>query len=43
MSARSYYSATIKDFLSAHENYILAELVKQHPFDLGSVKSYAQI
>ena len=35
MSARSYYSATIKDFLSTHENYILAEMVKQHPFDLN--------
>ena len=35
MSTRSYYSATIKDFLATHENYILAEMVKSHPFDLN--------
>lgn len=35
MSTRSYYSSTIKDFLSTHENYILAEMVKSHPFDLN--------
>lgn len=37
MTTRSYYSAKISDFLSAHENYILAEMVKQHPFDLNDV------
>ena len=35
MSERSYYSATINDFLATHENYILAEMVKKHPFDLN--------
>lgn len=35
MSTRSYYSAAIKDFLATHENYILAEMVKSHPFDLN--------
>ena len=35
MSTRSYYSTTIKDFLATHENYILAEMVKSHPFDLN--------
>lgn len=35
MPARSYYSAGIEEFLSTHENYILAEMVKQHPFDLN--------
>ena len=35
MSTRSYYSATIRDFLATHENYILAEMVKSHPFDLN--------
>ena len=35
MSTRSYYSATIKDFLATHENYILAEMVKSYPFDLN--------
>ncbi|MDO5544404.1 MAG: DUF2075 domain-containing protein [Eubacteriales bacterium] len=35
MSARSYYSSSIEDFLITHENYILAEMVRQHPFDLN--------
>ena len=35
MSTRSYYSATIKEFLATHENYMLAEMVKSHPFDLN--------
>lgn len=37
MSSRSYYSAIISDFLAVHENYILAELVKQHPFELNDL------
>lgn len=35
MSARSYYSSSIENFLITHENYILAEMVRQHPFDLN--------
>ena len=35
MSARSYYSATIRDFLAVHENTIIGEMALQHPFDLN--------
>ena len=37
MSARSYYSATIKEFLSTYENTIIGEMALQHPFDLNDV------
>lgn len=37
MSARSYYSATIKEFLSTYENTIIGEMALRHPFDLNDV------
>ena len=37
MSARSYYSVTIKEFLSTYENTIIGEMALQHPFDLNDV------
>lgn len=37
MSERSYYSATIQDFLAAHENTIIGEMALQHPFDLNDL------
>lgn len=37
MSVRSYYSATINDFLVTHENTIVGEMVLQHPFELNDL------
>ena len=37
MSSRSYYSATISEFISAHENTIIGEMALQHPFDLNDL------
>lgn len=37
MSARSYFSATISEFLKADENTIIGEMALQHPFDLNDL------
>lgn len=37
MSSRSYYSATISEFISSHENTIIGEMALQHPFDLNDL------
>lgn len=37
MSARSYYSATISEFLITDENAIIGEMALRHPFDLNDL------
>lgn len=37
MPARSYFSATISEFLKADENTIIGEMALQHPFDLNDL------
>lgn len=38
MACRSFYSATIEEFVKTNENIILAEMVKCNPFDLTDLQ-----